>query len=305
MNDKVIGGFDQARIQAKFCIHHWRDFFELTKPKVVALILLTAVVGMLVASEQLPSVSVLLLSLIGIGLLSGSAAAINHVVDAKVDAMMARTHCRPIVRGRVSHIQALAFAALIGVVGFVVLYAGINPLTAYLTLASLVGYAVVYTLFLKRATPQNIVIGGLAGAMPPLLGWTSVTNNIAPDALLLVLIIFTWTPPHFWALAIHRKNDYAKANIPMLPVTHGIEFTKTMVLLYTLLLTAVCVLPWLAGTFSYFYLAVVTGLNIRFIQYAYKLKYHATDDTAFAMFKFSIWHLLWVFVAMLVDHFIF
>ncbi|MER2493854.1 heme o synthase [Catenovulum sediminis] len=282
----------------------WRDFFEITKPKVVALILLTALVGMLVAQPNLPSLQILLFSFCGIALLSGSAAAVNHVVDAKIDSVMARTHNRPLAKGRLTDKQALAFAAIIGAFGFVLLWYGVNQLTAWLTLASLVGYAVVYTLFLKRATPQNIVIGGLAGAMPPLLGWTSVTNQIDPNALLLVLIIFTWTPPHFWALAIHREKDYRKAGVPMLPVTHGIELTKTMVLLYTILLTIVCILPWLSGLFSELYLAAVCLLNLRFMHYAVQLKWFAKEGLAFKTFKFSIWHLLWLFVFMMLDHFL-
>jgi len=203
----------------------WRDYFELTKPKVVALMLLTVVIGMLVAEPGLPGLGVVFFGNLGIALLSGSAAVINHVVDHEVDQRMARTRRRPVATGRVSTPDALGFSVSLGLAGMIVLIWQVNMLTAWLTLASLVGYAVIYTLFLKRATPQNIVIGGLAGAMPPLLGWTAVTGTVDPNALLLVLIIFAWTPPHFWALAIHRKEEYAQTDIPMLPVTHGNRFT--------------------------------------------------------------------------------
>ncbi|HCW90843.1 MAG TPA: protoheme IX farnesyltransferase, partial [Marinobacter sp.] len=199
----------------------WRDYLELTKPRVVALMILTSVIGMLLAEPGLPSLAVLLFGNLGIALLAGGAAVVNHVVDQKIDTVMARTRKRPVATGRVSPLSGLLFATTLAVAGMVVLVWQVNQLTAWLTLASLVGYAGIYTLFLKRATPQNIVIGGLAGAMPPLLGWTAVTGQIEGHALLLVLIIFAWTPPHFWALAIHRKEEYAKAGIPMLPVTHG------------------------------------------------------------------------------------
>lgn len=282
----------------------WRDYLEMTKPKVVALILLTALVGMLVAQDQLPSAWVLIPAFIGIAFLSGAAATINHVLDAKIDQKMARTYSRPVAKGRVSQPRAMTFAAVLASAGFVILYFAVNPLTAWLTFASLLGYALVYTVFLKRYTPQNIVIGGLAGAMPPLLGWTSVTNQVSADALLLVLIIFTWTPPHFWALAIYRKNEYAKANVPMLPVTHGVELTKTMILLYTILLFMVSLLPWMSGLFSEFYVVLVSLLNLRFIGYAIQLKWFDNKILAYKMFKFSIWHLLWVFVVMMLDHFL-
>ncbi|KMT64395.1 heme o synthase [Catenovulum maritimum] len=278
-----------------------KDYIELTKPKVVLLILLTALVGMVIPAAGLPDLDLLILALLGIGLLSGSAAAINHVVDYKIDAQMARTYHRPVVKGRLTQIQALSFALSIGLLGFCILWFTVNQLTAWLTFASLVGYAIVYTLYLKRATPQNIVIGGLAGAMPPLLGWTAVTNTIDPNALLLVMIIFAWTPPHFWALAIHRKQDYAKAEIPMLPVTHGEEFTKTMILLYTCILSIVCIMPWLSGQFGLTYLLVSAGLNFRFIWLAVQLKWFDTKGLAFKTFKYSIWHLMFLFILMVFD----
>nr|WP_017443740.1 heme o synthase [Gayadomonas joobiniege] len=282
---------------------HWRDYFELTKPKVVALILLTALVGMLVAQTRLPDWQLIFWAFTGIALLSGSAACFNHVLDRNIDQKMARTYMRPVAKGRVEQGQAVTFASMLALLGFALLYYFVNPLTAWLTFASLLGYALVYTVFLKRYTPQNIVIGGLAGAMPPLLGWTSVTGEVAPNALLLVLIIFTWTPPHFWALAIHRKNEYKNANVPMLPVTHGIEFTKTMILSYTVLLLLVSLLPWLNGLFSSFYAVMVGFLNLYFIIYAVRLKWFDRPLLAYKMFKFSVWHLLWVFVVMLLDHF--
>lgn len=281
----------------------WRDYLELTKPKVVALLVLTAWVGMVLASEQLADWSLLLSATIGIGLLSAAAAALNHVVDQQIDAKMARTHSRPVARGRISSKQAIIFATSLAASGFTLLYLAVNPLTAWLTLLSLFGYAVVYTMFLKRATPQNIVIGGLAGAMPPLLGWTAVTGELHGYALLLVMLIFTWTPPHFWALAIHRRDDYARVNMPMLPVTHGIEFTKSAILLYTLLLCLVCLLPYIVGMTGAIYLLGSTLLNLRFLQYAWKLKFAAGPETAMATFKFSILHLMVLFLLLLVDHY--
>ena len=235
------------------------------KPKVVALLLLTAWVGMLLAPSTQSQPALVLIALLGIGLLSAAAAALNHVLDQNIDAKMARTQRRPLATGRVTSQQALTFALTLALVGFVVLYAWVNALTAWLTLASLFGYAGIYTMFLKRATPQNIVIGGLAGAMPPLLGWTSISGSLSAEPWLLVMIIFAWTPPHFWALAIHRRDDYAKVNMPMLPVTHGIEFTKTANLFYTLILTLVCLMPYLVGMSGVLYLVGSVLLNIGFI----------------------------------------
>lgn len=283
---------------------HWRDYLELTKPRVVALLLLTAVVGMALAQTEWVALDVLVPALTGIGLMSAAAAAINHLVDRHIDAKMARTLRRPLPQGNLSPLKVSTFATTIGLLGFATLYVWVNALTAWLTFASMVGYAVVYTMFLKRATPQNIVIGGLAGAAPPLLGWTAVTNDIHAHAILLVMIIFTWTPPHFWALAVHREKDYARAKVPMLPVTHGIEFTKTCILLYTVLLTVVCFLPYLVGMSGAIYLVGVTALNAIFLVYAWKLKYAPKKKTAFNMFAFSIWHLMLLFVILLVDHYV-
>ena len=284
-------------------IINWRAYYDITKPKVVALLVLTALVGMSLSVPGGLPWQLLIPAMLGIALLSSSAAAINHIVDEKIDAVMGRTHNRPLPEGKISVNNAIIFAASIAVLGFVILFSLVNPLTAFLTLAGLVGYSFVYTLYLKRATPQNITIGGLAGAIPPLLGWTAMTNEIAPNALLLVLIIFTWTPPHFWALAIHRKNDYAKVNIPMLPVTHGVSFTKTQILLYTVLLFVVCLLPYLVGMSNWLYLVGACILNLVFFGYAWQLKFHAKEDTAMATFKFSIIHLMVLFILLLVDHY--
>ncbi|GAB59512.1 heme o synthase [Rheinheimera nanhaiensis] len=281
-----------------------KDYLELTKPKVVALLVLTAWVGMMLAVPGLPDLLTVLAATLGIGLLSAAAAAINHVVDQRIDAQMARTYSRPVAKGRLSSKQASSFAFSLAITGFIILYSLVNALTAWLTLASLFGYAVVYTMFLKRATPQNIVIGGLAGAMPPLLGWAAITGSVDGHALLLVMIIFTWTPPHFWALAIHRRDDYARVNMPMLPVTHGIEFTKSVICLYTALLFIVCLLPYLVGMSGAIYLLGSALLNLRFMQHAWKLKFNPDSGSAMATFKFSIVHLMVLFLLLLVDHYI-
>lgn len=282
----------------------WRDYYELTKPRVVMLLLLTALVGMCLATETWVDPVIFIAGMLGIGLLSSAAAVVNHVVDYRIDSIMARTFNRPVARGKVSVKRALTFALTLGVVGFVALAVFVNMLTAWLTLAGLFGYAVVYTMYLKRATPQNIVIGGLAGAAPPLLGWTAVTGEIHAYGLLLVLIVFTWTPPHFWALAIHREKDYAKAKIPMLPNTHGVEFTKTCIVLYTLLLCAVCLLPYLTGMSGGLYLLGSSILNAYFMFMALKLKFKPEPSTAMDTFKFSILHLMLLFVLLLLDHYI-
>ncbi|WP_416306840.1 heme o synthase [Neptunicella sp. SCSIO 80796] len=281
----------------------WRDYYEMTKPKVILLLLLTAVVGMCLSSPGALDWQAVVLGLFGIGLLSSSAAVINHVVDRQIDAKMARTHNRPVPKGKISPRRALVFAFILAVVGYLALEIWVNTLTAMLTLASMVGYAVIYTMYLKRATPQNIVIGGLAGAAPPLLGWCAITGSVHPHALLLVLIIYTWTPPHFWALAIHREKDYARAGVPMLPVTHGIEFTKTSVFLYTILLGIVCFLPYLVGMTGLIYLAGATLLNGGFLYYAWKLKYDSNENTAMQTFRFSIIHLMLLFILLLLDHY--
>ncbi|CAB0150654.1 Protoheme IX farnesyltransferase [Pseudidiomarina piscicola] len=283
---------------------HWRDYLELTKPRVVLLLLLTALVGMCLASPTWVGWAVVTPAMVGIGLMSGSAAAVNHLVDRHIDAQMARTLRRPLPSGVLSPRHVISFATIIGALGFAVLAIWVNMLTAWLTLLSLVGYAIIYTMYLKRATPQNIVIGGLAGAAPPLLGWTAVTNEIHPFAILLVMIVFTWTPPHFWALAVHRAKDYAKANIPMLPVTHGIEFTKTCILLYTILLAIICLLPYIVGMSGVIYLVGSSILSIWFLVYAWKLKFAPSKHTAYSMFTFSIWQLMLLFVLLLVDHYV-
>jgi len=281
----------------------WKDYLELCKPKVVALMLLTSVVGMLLATYSLPSWEALVLGNLGIALMAGSAAAINHVVDQRIDVQMSRTKNRPIVQGKVDSLSASIFALVIGVLGMLILALWVNMLTAWLTLASLVGYALVYTMYLKRATPQNIVIGGLAGAAPPLLGWTASTGYLDPHALLLVLIIFAWTPPHFWALAIHRKDEYAKVGIPMLPVTHGEAYTKLHILLYSVILLLVTVLPYITGMSGELYLAAALVLGLRFIQWSIRMIRNTHKHAAINTFKFSISYLMLLFVALLVDHY--
>lgn len=282
----------------------WRSYLALTKPKVVMLMLLTALVGMCLAMPGSLPLQQSVLGMLGIGLMASSAAAFNHLIDRRIDAVMARTHRRPLPQGEMSPMRVAGFATTLGVAGFIILLFTVNPLTAWLTFASLLGYAVVYTMYLKRATPQNIVIAGIAGAMPPLLGWSAVTGELHSHAWLLVMIIFIWTPPHFWALAIHRRDDYAKADIPMLPVTHGIEYTKTSILLYTILLALVCLLPALVGMSGPLYWIGSIVLSAGFIGYAWKLKYQPTEKTAIETFKFSIYHLMLLFVLLLVDHYI-
>ena len=282
----------------------WKVYLTLTKPKVVALMLLTALVGICLAVPKGLPLQQALFGMIGIGLMAGSAAAFNHLIDKKIDGQMSRTNRRPLPSGELSSVRVFAFAASIGLLGFVTLALLVNPLTAWLTFASLLGYAVIYTMYLKRATPQNIVIAGIAGAMPPLLGWTAVTNELHSNAWLLVMIIFIWTPPHFWALAIHRRDEYAKVDIPMLPVTHGIAYTKTSILLYTLLLSIVCVLPVLVGMSSWIYLSASLVLNGGFVYHAWVLKYRDEPNMAMKTFKFSIYHLMILFVALLADHYL-
>lgn len=280
----------------------WRDYLELCKPRVVALMLLTVVVGMYLATPGWVPVDLLLLTLLGVGATASSAAAINHMVDKRIDALMTRTSKRPVAQGRVSSKQAILFATVLGILGLGILALFVNTLTALLSFITLIGYAGVYTGYLKRATPQNIVIGGLAGAAPPLLGWTAVTNQLAPQALLLVLIIFTWTPPHFWALAIYRFEEYRHAKIPMLPVTHGIAFTRLSILLYTILLLVVSVLPFIAGMSGLLYLGGALLLGARFLYWAIVL--YNTDKPVVAMrtFRFSIVYLMLLFVFLLLDH---
>lgn len=282
----------------------WRDYLEMCKPRVVALMLLTSVIGMFLATPGMVPLDVLIFGNLGIALGAGSAAAINHIVDRRVDAVMARTHNRPIAQGRVSLQQAITFAIVIGVLGIGMLALLVNPLTAWLTLASLIGYAFIYTGWLKRATPQNIVIGGISGAVPPLLGWTSVTDSLDPNALLLVLIIFAWTPPHFWALAIHRKDEYAKVEIPMLPVTHGERYTTLHILLYTLIMVAVTLLPFVTGMSGILYLVSAVLLGLGFLYWAVLLIIGSNPEAPLKTFKYSIYYLMALFAAMLVDHYL-
>jgi heme o synthase len=275
----------------------------LTKPRVVALIVLTSVVGSLLATPGLPPLLPLLFGNLGIGLAAASAATLNQILDQRIDARMARTRTRPLPTGGLGERDALWFAAVLGIASMLILFLLVNALTAVLTFASLIGYAVIYTLWLKRATPQNIVIGGAAGAAPPVLGWVAVTGAIHEHALLLFLIIFAWTPPHFWALAIARRDDYAKVDIPMLPVTHGVEFTRLHVLLYTIILFIVTLLPWLTGMSHVLYLVVALGLNTAFLVYAIKLKRSQRKELPMKVFHFSVQYLMWLFLALLIDHY--
>ena len=282
---------------------HWRLYLQLTKPKVVALIVFTAIVGTLLASPGLPPLDALIWGNLGIAAASACAATINHVLDQRIDAQMARTRGRPLPMGKLTERQALGFAAILGVVSMAILAFLVNPLTAALTFVSLIGYAVIYTVWLKRATSQNIVIGGAAGAAPPVLGWTAVTNSVDANALLLFLIIFVWTPPHFWALAIARRDDYARAGIPMLPVTHGVEYTRLHVLLYTVLLVLVTLLPFVTRLSGLIYLAAALVLNALFLYYALALKITARRELPMRVFRFSVTYLMWLFAALLVDHY--
>ncbi len=282
----------------------WRDYFDLCKPKVVALLLLTSVVGVVLASPPGEiSLFILIMSTLGIGFGAAAGAAVNQIVERESDARMARTENRPLPQGRVSQKNAFIFALLLAVSSVFILTAWINVLTAVLTFASMIGYAVVYTMYLKKATSQNIVIGGLAGATPPLLGWTSVTGSIDPHGILLVLIIYTWTPPHFWALAIHRRDDYAKVNLPMLPVTHGIEFTKYSILGYTILMFMVTLLPYLAYMRGEFYLLSAVLLGFYFFYKVFMLMFSDQKNAAISTFVYSINYLMLLFIAMVIDHY--
>ncbi len=282
----------------------WRDYYELCKPRVVMLMILTSVIGMLLAVPGMVPLDVLLIGNLGIALCAGAAAAVNHLVDRQVDKKMARTLNRPVATGRVEPFNAALFALVIGSLGLALLVLFINTLTAVLTLVSLLGYAVIYTLFLKRATPQNIVIGGIAGAAPPLLGWTAVTGEIHGHALLLVLIIFAWTPPHFWALAVHRKDEYAKADIPMLPVTHGEHYTKVHILLYTIIMVLVTLMPYITGMLNWLYLLGALVLGAGFIFWSVALLVSDKPSLGMDTFKYSIVYLMALFVIMLLDHYL-
>ena len=283
----------------------WRDYYEMCKPRVVMLMILTSLVGMFLAVPGMVPLDVLVLGNLGIALVAGSGAVVNHLIDRKIDVVMKRTHNRPIPQGRVDPLQAGIFAAVIGLAGMSILMLWVNPLSAWLTLASFVGYAFIYTGYLKHATPQNIVIGGLAGAMPPLLGWSAVTGTIEADAVVLVLIIFAWTPPHFWALAIHRKEEYAKSGVPMLPVTHGERVTKIHITVYTAILVVMSVIPYFSGMSSLLYLAAALALGAGFMFWSLKLMRNPAPSTAMDTFKYSIVYLALLFVALVVDHYLF
>jgi len=282
----------------------WRSYLELCKPKVVLLIVFTAIVGMFLAVPGMVPMNALVFGTLGIGLAAASAAAINHVVDQKIDILMGRTHNRPLPKGSISTQNAIIFALVIGAIAMAMLVLFVNTLTALLTFASLIGYAVIYTMFLKRATPQNIVIGGAAGAAPPVLGWAAVSGTIDPGALLLFLIIFVWTPPHFWALAIHRSDEYAKAGMPMLPVTHGHGFTRLQILLYTILLLIVTLMPYLYGMSGILYLVGAVALGLGFLYYAIRLYVSESVHLPMKTFGYSIIYLMLLFAFLLVDHYI-
>ena len=281
-----------------------KNYYELCKPNVVLMMLICAFVGSLLASKTMAPLSLIAISMLGIGLCASSAAAINQIIDRKADANMSRTENRPIPQGEISPTKASIFAIALGFLGSTILVLYVNTLTAILTLGSLIGYAFIYTIYLKRATPQNIVIGGLAGAAPPLLGWTAVTNSIDPNSLLLVLIIFAWTPPHFWALAIHRKDDYARENIPMLPVTHGVQFTKLQIILYTIIMILVSILPFVVMMSGLFYLLAALVLGSIFLYYSFALYFDESDEHAFPTFVYSIYYIFFIFAALLIDHYL-
>lgn len=281
----------------------WRDYWELGKPRVVMVMLVCALVGMALAVPTLPPLDKVVLGLLGIGMAAMGAAAFNHLLDRRLDRLMLRTSSRPVAEGRLGGWQAGGYAGLMSVAGITLLWVEVNPLTAWLTLASLLGYALVYTGFLKRVTPQNITIGGLAGAAPPLLGWVAITGQVHPNALLLVLIIFAWTPPHFWALAIYKRKEYAKAGVPMLPVTHGDRFARLQVWLYTWLTVAVTLLPFVTGMSGWIYLVGIVALNLRFLQWNWKVWKGEDLATPLASFWFSIRYILLLFLFLLVDHY--
>ena len=286
-----------------FTESRYRQFLALTKPRVVSLVVFTAVIGMFLATPGLPPLSAVVFGTVGIALVAGAAAAINCLVEQKIDALMARTRRRPLPSGDLTSLQTLVFAGMIGGLGLFVLHRYANPLTMWLTLATFVGYAIVYTVLLKPATPQNIVIGGASGAMPPVLGWVAVTGEVAPESLLLFLIIFVWTPPHFWSLALYRARDYANAGLPMLPLTHGPRYTRLMIVLYTCALVAVTLLPFAIRMSGALYLVAALVLGGLFLVYAVQLYRDYSDELARATFKFSIYYLAALFSALLIDHY--
>ncbi len=281
-----------------------REYYRITKPRVVGLIVFTAIVGMFLATPSLPDLALLFIATLGIGLAAAAGAAVNHILDEDRDSLMKRTRNRPLPTGTLDTGPAMIFACTLAALSMLILVVGVNLLTAVLTFASLIGYAVIYTIFLKYATPQNIVIGGAAGAMPPVLGWTAVTGAISPDAIILFLIIFCWTPPHFWALALYRAQDYQNADIPMLPVTHGEKLTRLHVLLYTVLLTAVTVMPFASGMFGYLYLSATLVLNAIFLALTVRLYVNYSDELSRRVFKYSIQYLAALFTVMLLDHYL-
>jgi protoheme IX farnesyltransferase len=284
----------------------WRDYYELTKPRVVMLIVFTAVVGMFLSVPGWPGVMPVVFGTLGIGMASSSAAVFNHVLDHRIDILMMRTRGRPLPQGKLTEKSALMFASSLCVISMIILWFLVNPLTAVLTFISLIGYAVIYTVWLKRATPQNIVIGGAAGAAPPVLGWTAVTNEVTSGALLLFLIVFVWTPPHFWALAIARLEEYRKVEIPMLPVTHGVPYTRLNILLYSILLLLVTIMPYLIGMSGLIYLIVALGLGSYFLYYAIRMyRDHEDEELPMQMFRYSISYLGYLFFALLIDHYLF
>ena len=281
-----------------------KQYYALTKPRVVQLIVFCAVIGMLLAVPGLPDWRLALAATAGIWLVAGAAAALNCVVEQQIDAKMARTAWRPTAKGQLTNLQTVSFSAVLCLIGSAVLYFWVNPLTMWLTFATFVGYAIVYTVLLKPATPQNIVIGGASGAMPPVLGWAAITGEVGAEALILCLIIFLWTPPHFWALALYRAEDYRKAGLPMLPVTHGAAYTQLQVFLYTLVLFAATLLPFIAGMSGLIYLVSAAILGAGFTGYAWKLWRNYSDALARKTFRFSIWHLMLLFAALLIDHYV-
>ncbi|NOU40849.1 MAG: protoheme IX farnesyltransferase [Methylotenera sp.] len=289
--------------QIKNLMHQFKIFFPLCKPRVTSLIVFTALIGMFLATPNMVPWPLLLATTIGIAFASGAAAAFNCLIEHKIDAVMARTRARPLPTGQVSSIETMVFATLLGLTGLAILYIYVNPLTMWLTLATFVGYAVIYTVFLKPATPMNIVIGGASGAMPPILGWAAVTNTVSPESLIMFLIIFAWTPPHFWALALYRREEYAKVGMPMLPVTHGEAFTLLHILLYTIILIVVSLMPYGLGMSGMIYLVSVIILDAIFLAYVIALYKKYSDDLAKRTFRYSIIYLTLLFAALLVDHY--
>ena len=312
MSDHVVEFYHRQKKRWKRILNNifvdvttsWKDYLALCKPKIVSLIVFTAVVGMFLSTPGMVPLSALLFGTIGIGLAAASAAAINHVVDHRIDSIMARTLRRPLPRGKISMQAAILFAFILAALSMLILTCFVNTLTAILTIVSLIGYGFVYSMYLKRATPQNIVIGGAAGAAPPVLGWTAVTGSLEPQALILFLIIFTWTPPHFWALAIYRRDDYASVNVPMLPVTHGVEFTRLHILLYTIILCIVTLFPYLVYMSGGLYLMGAVLLDAGFLYYVIKMQIDRSDRLAMQTFSYSIVYLMALFAFLLIDHYV-